>query len=334
MELQDLKEAILSAKSISIITHKNPDGDAIGSSYGLANVLNAINPCATVIVPNEFPKFLNWIENVEQTVVWENEGELVENKILSSDIVFCLDFNALHRIDQVGEIVGRHQGIKVMIDHHLSPEDFADYCLSETTASSTAELVFEFLSELQFTEKLTPGAAEALYCGIMTDTGSFKFPSTSKRTHEIVAELIKFGANNGKVHSLVYDSNSINRLKILGHCLDKMEVVQGKVSLFTLPKAIQEEFSLIKGDTEGIVNYGLSVKEIQASAFMREDDGIIKISFRSKGELDMNLFARKYFNGGGHRNAAGGMSTLTLDEAKAYFIESISTYLMNSVTTE
>ena len=362
MDLSKLKEKLHSAKNICIVSHKNPDGDAIGSSIGLASLINTFNNCAKVLVPNEFPQFLNWIENSDEILIWDNNPSISENLLLNADVIFCLDFNALHRIGDLGDVVAKSKATKVMIDHHLSPEDFADYTLSVTTTSSTAELVFEFIEELDFTEKINKGSAEALYCGIMTDTGSFKFPSTSARTHQIISKLIQLGADNGKIHSLVYDSNSINRLQILGYCLDKMEVIENKISLFTLPKTIQNELNinrnqlklnqhqvktiqnqlkinrnqpkinqnqlkLTKGDTEGIVNYGLSIKEVIVSAFMREDDGSIKISFRSKGDFDVNIFARTYFSGGGHKNAAGGSSELNLNEAKAYFKKSILAYL-------
>ena len=327
MDLSKLKEKLHSAKNICIVSHKNPDGDAIGSSIGLASLINTFNNCAKVLVPNEFPQFLNWIENSDEILIWDNNPSISENLLLNADVIFCLDFNALHRIGDLGDVVAKSKATKVMIDHHLSPEDFADYTLSVTTTSSTAELVFEFIEELDFTEKINKGSAEALYCGIMTDTGSFKFPSTSARTHQIISKLIQLGADNGKIHSLVYDSNSINRLQILGYCLDKMEVIENKISLFTLPKTIQNELKLTKGDTEGIVNYGLSIKEVIVSAFMREDDGSIKISFRSKGDFDVNIFARTYFSGGGHKNAAGGSSELNLNEAKAYFKKSILAYL-------
>lgn len=327
MGLSKLKEKLHSAKNICIVSHKNPDGDAIGSSIGLASLINTFNNCAKVIVPNEFPQFLNWIEGSDDILIWDNNPSFTENILLNADVIFCLDFNALHRIGEVGDAVSKSKATKVMIDHHLSPEDFADYTLSVTSTSSTAELVYEFIEELGLKEKISKGSAEAIYCGIMTDTGSFKFPSTSARTHEIISRLIKLGADNGKIHSLVYDSNSINRLHILGYCLDKMEVIENKITLFTLPKSIQNELKLTKGDTEGIVNYGLSIKEVQVSAFMREDEGSIKISFRSKGDFDVNIFARTYFSGGGHKNAAGGSSELSLTQAKAYFEKSILAYL-------
>lgn len=327
MDFSTLKTAILNANLVSIVTHKNPDGDAIGSSLGLANLLKKQGVNVKVIVPNAFPVFLNWMDGVNNILDWEKSTSQSDDLLASSDVIFCLDFNASHRIGGLETAVLDSSAIKVMIDHHLEPQEFCDYLLSDTSASSTAELVHLFICELGFQNDIDQSVGEALYCGIMTDTGSFKFPSTSGNTHDVVSDLIKRGTDNSKVHQLVYDSSSISRLKLIGHCLNEMEIISNKVTIFSLSQATHKSLHLKKGDNEGIVNYGLSIKSVQVSAFFREDKDIIKISFRSKGDIDVNLFARTYFNGGGHKNAAGGISEGNLESAISHFRNSIKTFL-------
>ena len=327
MDFSALKTTILNASLVSIVTHKNPDGDAIGSSLGLANLLKKQGINTKVIIPNAFPIFLNWMEGVNDILDWEKSTIKSNDLLSSSDVIFCLDFNASHRIGGVEKAVLNSSATKVMIDHHLEPEGFCDYILSNTSASSTAELVHQFICELGFQNDIDQSIGEPLYCGIMTDTGSFKFPSTTGNTHDVVSDLIKRGTDNSKVHQLVYDSSSIARLKLIGHCLNEMEILSDIVTIFTLSQATHESLHLKKGDNEGIVNYGLSIKSVQVSAFFREDTDIIKISFRSKGDIDVNLFARTYFNGGGHKNAAGGVSEENLENTVKYFKDSITTFL-------
>ncbi|MFT6716498.1 MAG: phosphoesterase RecJ-like protein [Saprospiraceae bacterium] len=327
MDLSTAKTRIQEANLISIVTHKNPDGDAIGSSLGLANLLIKQGINVKVIVPNAYPEFLKWMSGVNDVLDWEKHTVQSDELLAASDVIFCLDFNASHRIGGVANAVLNSGATKIMIDHHLEPEGFCDYILSDTSASSTAELVHQFICELGFQNDIDQNIGEALYCGIMTDTGSFKYPSTSANTHDVVSDLIKKGADNAKVHQLIYDSSSVARLKLIGHCLNEMEIIADKITVFSLSLETHKTLQLKKGDNEGIVNYGLSIKTIQASAFFREDTDIIKISFRSKGDLDMNLFARTYFNGGGHKNAAGGMSKESLENAINHFRTSINEFL-------
>lgn len=327
MNLATIKSSILDSKLVSIVTHKNPDGDAIGSSLGLANLLKKQGVNVQVIVPNAFPDFLNWMPGVNDILNWEKSSNHCDELIATSDVIFCLDFNASHRIGGLATAVVSSKAKKVMIDHHLEPEDFCDYILSDTSASSTAELVHQFICELGFQNDIDQNVGEPLYCGIMTDTGSFKYPSTSANTHDVVSDLIKKGTDNAKVHQLIYDSSSIARLKLIGHCLNEMEIISNQVTVFSLSLATHKKLQLKKGDNEGIVNYGLSIKAIKISAFFREDTDIIKISFRSKGDVDVNLFARTYFNGGGHKNAAGGMSNENLENAISHFKTSIKKFL-------
>jgi len=327
MNLSTIKSKILASKLVSIVTHHNPDGDAIGSSLGLANLLKKQGLRVEVIVPNTFPLFLNWMHGVSQILDYEKSSTKCDKLLASSDVIFCLDFNATHRIAGVQKAVINSEAAKVMIDHHLEPDGFCDYIMSDISASSTAELVHKFICELGFQNDIDKNIGEPLYCGIMTDTGSFKFPSTSANTHDVVSDLIKRGTDNAKVHQLVYDSSSIARLKLIGHCLNKMEIIENRVTVFSLSEETHKNLQLKKGDNEGIVNYGLSIKTIDVSVFFREDKEIIKISFRSKGDIDVNQFARTYFNGGGHKNAAGGMSKESLNGTIKHFRNSIKIFL-------
>jgi phosphoesterase RecJ-like protein len=327
MNLSTIKSKILASKLISIVTHHNPDGDAIGSSLGLANLLKKQGLNIEVIVPNSFPRFLSWMDGATKILDYEKAAKKCNSILASSDVIFCLDFNATHRIGGIQEAVVIAKATKVMIDHHLDPEEFCDYTMSDTCASSTAEMVHQFICELGFQNGIDQSVGEPLYCGIMTDTGSFKYPSTSSNTHDVVSDLIKRGTDNAKVHQRIYDSSSIARLKLIGHCLNEMEIIEDRVTVFSLSEKTHKSLQLKKGDNEGIVNYGLSIKTIVVSAFFREDSEIIKISFRSKGNIDMNQFARIYFNGGGHRNAAGGMSKESLEGAIIHFRSSIKKFL-------
>jgi phosphoesterase RecJ-like protein len=309
--LKKLKEA----SSIVITTHKSPDGDAIGSSLALYNMLTKKGFNATVIVPDQFPDFISWMTSADEIIVQETNEELAKSKVDSADIIFCLDFNALHRIDTLGDWVGEKEAYKVMIDHHQSPDDFANWTISDTSKSSTCEMMYDFFVLLNWQDEIDAQIGECIYCGIMTDTGSFRFPSTTSATHEIIADLIKKGVDNSSVHQKVNDSNTISRIQVLGRCLNNMEYLESsKTTIFAVSLKDFEELNVKKGDTEGIVNYGLSIGDVLVSAMFKEDYDKVKISFRSKGEFDVNLFARKYFNGGGHKNAAGGMSEESLKD--------------------
>ncbi len=325
MEFQELRSILNKKAKVVIVTHKNPDGDAMGSSLGLAGILKKKSCDVAVVAPTEYPAFLNWIKGNEEVLIWGRNNKLIKKFIQEADVLFCLDFNALHRIDEVGELISESNGKTVMIDHHQQPDDFVDYMMSDTSASSTAEMVYEFIEELGDENLIDGGIGEALYCGIMTDTGSFRFPSTTSKTHAIVGKIIEKGADHSMVHRRIYDSNTLRRLKLLGYCLMNMEVLDRyKVAIIKISKEDHKNYNIQKGDTEGIVNYGLSMSHIQCSAFFREDGDIVKISFRSKDDYDVNEFARKYFNGGGHINAAGGMSNdsleITIDKFKKIIV--------------
>jgi phosphoesterase RecJ-like protein len=316
-----LKKLLAKPKKIAIVTHWSPDGDAIGSSLGLWNFLKKKGHDASVVVPNEYPEFLYWMYGNKQVIDAAKKKKRAEQVLRQAELIFCLDFNDLKRINSLGEIIGKSEVPKVLIDHHPNPDDFADYALHKTEASSTAELIYDFIVAMGSAKLVDKNIANCLYTGIMTDTGSFRFPSTSVKTHRIVANLMEAGAEASLNHNRVYDDNTESRLRLLGFALsEKLEVLPGfHTAFFTLTEAEQNRFNYQKGDTEGLVNYALTIRGIVFAAFFSERDGKVKCSFRSKGEFDVNKFARNGFNGGGHKNAAGGALELPLAEVVKKF---------------
>jgi phosphoesterase RecJ-like protein len=319
--LASLKKLLAKPRKIAIVTHWSPDGDAIGSSLGLWNFLVKKGHSATVVVPNEYPEFLHWMKGHNKVVDAMKHPKKAEAVFRQAELIFCLDFNDLGRINSLGEIIAGLDTPKVLIDHHPNPSEFADYALHKVTASSTAELIYEFIGRMGGKKLVDGPTADCLYTGIMTDTGSFRFPATTAQTHRITAALIEAGAQNSANHNRVYDDNTESRLRLLGYSLSEKLVVlpEFHTGFFTLSEAEHDRFHYKKGDTEGLVNYALTMRGIVFAAFFSERDGKIKCSFRSKGKFDVNLFARAHFNGGGHMNAAGGMFPGTLDEAVKKF---------------
>lgn len=322
---RSFRQVLKKASQISIITHWSPDGDAMGSSLGLYHYLKSRKLKVAVIVPNEYPAFLHFLPGNDKVMNYSTETAKASKWIQKSDVIFTLDFNALSRIEGLGPLIANQACPKILIDHHQEPESYATHYFHDTGASSTCELVYEFIRGLDKTWSFTATCATCLYTGIMTDTGSFRFPSTSANTHKAVAHLIEAGAKNGDIHRAVYDNSTFNRLRLVGYCLNKMHIIPGlPVAYIAVTEEELQSFHYEKGDTEGLVNYALSIKEIQFSAFFTERDGIIKISFRSKGAVDVNKFARAHFSGGGHQNAAGGKSTLGLNETIEQFTHIIT----------
>lgn len=322
-ELLEIKELLQPEKEIVIVTHYNPDGDAIGSSLGLKHALKNLGISATVVVPNDFPKFLKWMPEAKQVLIAEFKRKKVAEVFHNADIIFCLDFNTLSRIGFIGDWIAKSRATKILIDHHQMPEAF-DYVYSDTSVPATCQMVYHFLEALNLQNSIDKDSAECLYTGIMTDTGGFRFRSTSATTHRIIADLIEKGADPAQITSDTWDTNTISRLHLLSLVLGRIQVVKnGEVAILWLKRAEMVAFGFEKGATEGFVNYGLSVLGVNMSAFFMEDmqDDFIKISFRSKDDLDVNMFSRQYFNGGGHINAAGGRSDLNMEETIARFTE-------------
>jgi len=325
-EISEIRELIVPGKKIVIITHYNPDGDAIGSSLGLKHFLRARGVEASVIVPNDFPKFLKWLPEAKKITIADYKRKQASQMIDEADVLFILDFNASHRSGNlVAPWIDRSKAVKILIDHHQQPDRF-DYLYSDTSVPATCQMVYHFIQTLGDERLVNEEIAECLYTGIMTDTGGFRFRSTSSTTHRIVADLIDKGADPAKISTHVLDTNTVSRLHLLALVLGRVELTkEGKVAILYLKRDELKEYGFEKGDTEGFVNYGLSILGTRVSAFFMEDlyEDFIKISFRSKDDVDVNQFSRKYFNGGGHINAAGGKYFKNIYETIEDFKENI-----------
>lgn len=325
-EISEIQKLLIPENKIVIITHYNPDGDAVGSSLGLKHFLKQKGLDAEVIVPNDFPKFLKWMPESKKIIIADYKRKQAGEAIYHADVIFILDFNASHRSGNlVGPWIEKAKATKILIDHHQQPDHF-DFVYSDVTIPATSQMVYHFIQQLNEEEKVNKDIAECLYTGIMTDTGGFRFRSTSATTHRIVANLIEKGAEPSMITSNTWDTNTVSRLHLLSLILGRIEVVkEGKVAILWLKRDELKKFGFQKGDTEGFVNYGLSIMGTQVSAFFMEDlyEDFIKISFRSKDHVDVNQFSRKYFNGGGHINAAGGKYLKSIEETIADFKEKI-----------
>ncbi len=325
-EISEIQKLLVPQNKIVIITHYNPDGDAIGSSLGLKHFLKQKGLDAEVIVPNDFPKFLKWMPESKKIIIADYKRKQAGEAIYHADVIFILDFNASHRSGNlVGPWIEKAKAKKILIDHHQQPDQF-DFVYSDVTIPATSQMVYHFIQQLNEEEKVNKDIAECLYTGIMTDTGGFRFRSTSATTHRIVADLIEKGAEPSMITSNTLDTNTVSRLHLLSLILGRIEVVKdGKVAILWLKRDELKEFGFQKGDTEGFVNYGLSIMGTQVSAFFMEDlyEDFIKISFRSKDQVDVNQFSRNYFNGGGHINAAGGKYMKSIEETIEDFKEKI-----------
>ena len=325
MKIQDIQaiQLLLSTpKRVAIIPHRGPDGDAMGSTLGLYHFLLKYNHQPVVIAPNEYPDFLAWLPGSETVKIYEKDIENCTKILEEAELIFTLDFNALHRVGEMEQVLSKLQAPFIMIDHHQKPGDYATYTYSDTDLGSTCEMVYNFITFLDKKEAIDKTIGTCIYTGILTDSGSFRFPRTTGNTHRIIAELIDLGVENTEIPTLLFDNSSFGRLQILGRALQNMKVLtEHKTAYTTLTQEELDFFNYIKGDTEGIVNYGLSIKGIVFAAIFIENiaEKIIKISFRSQGSFDVNIFARDHFHGGGHSNAAGGKSELTMKETITKF---------------
>jgi bifunctional oligoribonuclease and PAP phosphatase NrnA len=313
-------------KSIVIVMHQKPDADAMGSSLGLYHVLNLLGHQVTVISPTNWADWLGWMPGAEKALDYELNTGKSNELLLGADLIFCLDFNVLHRTRKMTEPIAKAPGIRVLIDHHQQPqkEAFA-YGISDTSKSSASEMVFDFIESAGLGDKINRTVAECLYAGVMTDTGSFRFSSSSASVHRMVAVLKETGLDHSKVHENLFDNFLENRLRFIGHALlNRMEILyEYNTAFISIPWKDLVKFQIRTGDTEGLVNYPLTIQGIKFAALIIDRDEEIKCSFRSKGGFDVNQFARDYFEGGGHRNAAGGRSSETLDQTVQRFRDSL-----------
>lgn len=328
-QLQAMKSLLSTPKSVVITTHHKPDGDALGSTLGLKIVLENLGHKVTAVLPSEFPGFLSWMTGAEQCVDYLQDPNRARAALRHADLLFCLDFNDPSRVEKMEADLLQTSCTTVLIDHHLDPKPgFGHLQFSYPSVASTCELLVHMLMSLEVDTHLNRDAAEALYCGIMTDTGSFRFNSVTAATHRVVARLMEEGVRNDDIHAAIYDTSSAWRMRFLGYTLyEKMQVLEEyKTVIFTASQSDMNAFHHASGDLEGIVNYGLAIRGMQVAVFFSERDGLVKISFRSKGMFSVKEIAEKHFEGGGHRNAAGGRSALSLEETVEKFIALLPEY--------
>ncbi len=329
LSISEIKSLLATPQKIVITTHHKPDGDAMGSSLGLYAYLIQQGHHVKVITPTDYPYFLHWLPNNADVIIYSDEQERSAKLVAEASLIFCLDFNTLSRINELGELVRASDAYKIMIDHHLDPEDFDDYRHWSINACAAAQLVYEFIvNELEDGAMMNKDIATCLYTGIMTDSGSFRFESANAAVYRIAADLIDLGAEHWRIHQLVYDNATENRLRFLGHCLsEKLEVLREfNTAIIKVTKEELKEYDIMTGDTEGIVNYALSVNGIKLAAFIIERTDKVKLSLRSTGDFPANEICKKYFNGGGHRNAAGGVSEKNLEDTVQDFKALLTEY--------
>ncbi len=311
-----------------ILSHRNPDGDAIGASLALQGYLELNGHDVQVVLPSDWPVVYGFLKGVHDVIIFDRDRDGAINVINKAGVIFLLDLNAIDRIDEMGPAVTKSIAAKLLIDHHLDPEDIADWVLSDPSASSTAELIYEFIKMLGEEGRITKEIAEALFTGIITDTGSFRF-ATNSRVFRICADLKEKGVDDNKLQNLIFNSMSEKQLRLIGHCLaNRMELIpEYKTGIIHLTQEDFKDYSIGRGDTEGIVNYVLMLRSMRIAVFITDQNNVVKLSFRSKGNVSVQELAREYFGGGGHKNASGGSSKKSLPEVIREVKEILPMYL-------
>jgi bifunctional oligoribonuclease and PAP phosphatase NrnA len=327
-DINELKELIVQSNNPLILTHYNPDGDAMGSSLAFYHYLVKKGKNPVLVTPNDYPEFLHWLPGNDKVIVYKRNSGTVLNAIKNADLIFSLDFNNPDRTEGLEKYIIEAEATKVLIDHHPEPTNFADLIFSDTCFSSTAELVYKIIEDLNDYDIIDRDIAECIYTGIMTDTGSFNYNSSNPETYYVVSKLLEKGIDKDKIYDKIYDNYSADRMRLLGYCLNKkMEVLpEYDTAFISISKEELKEFNFSPGDSEGFVNYPLSIKGIRFTAIFIEKGNQTKISFRSKGDFPTNEFAEKHFKGGGHRNASGGHSDEPLKETVNKFKELLPQY--------
>jgi bifunctional oligoribonuclease and PAP phosphatase NrnA len=327
--IQKIKELLEGERqNIVIVSHRNPDGDAMGSSLALYNYFIKMGHEVNVVVPNAFAGFLKWLPESSKAMVYDYMPEKCNEILKKGSILFAVDFNDLSRIKEFEQNLVSVNSYKVLIDHHPNPGNFADLSIVDTSVSSSSELIYLFLKSLDNDKLLDKDIAECIYAGIMTDTGCFSFNSSNRQTFEVVAELLDLGIDKDDVYDRVFDNYSYDRMKLLGHCLQENMVVipEYKTAYISLSQAEMKRFNFKVGDSEGFVNIPLSIKGVVFSVLFSERDDVVKLSLRSKGKFAVNKMAQEYFSGGGHANASGGESTQSLENSIKTFIGLLPKY--------
>jgi phosphoesterase RecJ-like protein len=333
--LEQLKDLLSTPKRIVITSHANPDGDALGSSLGLYHYLKKQGHRITVIMPTEMPQFLNWMKDFENVLVYENTRSFSSKIIKEAEMIFALDYNGLGRIEAMGSLVGNSKAYKIMIDHHIDPEDFCHAVLSDVTASSTCQLVYEFIEMLGDLDQLDADILNALYVGILTDTGGFRY-ATSARLFRIVASMLEKGIDNNKLTDLVFNSYTIKSFNLLAYCIsDCLEILEDcNTGIIAISHADHRKYNIQRGDLEGVVNFILKIRKIRCAALITERRDIVKLSLRSKGDFSVQKICSEHFNGGGHKNASGGASKQSFQEVIEQFKNVVKNEYKEELTKE
>jgi phosphoesterase RecJ-like protein len=313
----EIVELIRQSNKIVITSHKSPDGDSVGSSLGMYRFLQGLGKESVICHPDPCPPFIEWLKDGDEIVDFDNDPQRVTDYMADADLIFCLDYNGAGRVgSEMSELLTQATAKKVMIDHHPFPETFFDISASHPEVCSTAQLIMELIVLSGNEALLNERVGTPLYLGIVTDTGSFRFSSVTSRTHELLGLLLEKGVKHSEVHEKTFDNNRLDRMKLHGYAIaERLEIIpEYGIALVPLTEADLERFNYKKGDTEGLVNVALSVEGVSAAILMAEKDGKVKMSFRSLGSIPVNVFAKENFDGGGHANAAGGISSLSVDE--------------------
>ncbi|MCD6090328.1 MAG: DHH family phosphoesterase [Bacteroidales bacterium] len=314
---QNINNQLLTPKKIVLSAHANPDGDTIGSCIALYHYLTQFGHQVIVISPNEAPGFLQWLQGYEQVLIYDNDTKKAESEIDSADLIFAVDYNAFHRTGAGLEtLLDKASAIKILIDHHPNPDGLFDVIISDTSSSSTAEMIFRFIEDSEQLDKINKDVAAGLYVGLLTDTGSFSFSINSDKPYKMAAFLYNTGIDIQAINQRIYSAFTESRLRLTGYAISEKLVVNHilRFAYISLSKAELDRFNHQNGDTESLVNYALSLENIVAAVLLTEKEGTIRLSFRSKGKFAVNEIASEYFEGGGHRNAAGGNSFVTMEE--------------------
>ena len=326
--LKSVTKLFSEKRNIIFIPHSSPDADALGSCLALYHFFKSKNE-VNIISPNEYTEILNFLPGSENVLNYERDKEKCENMINKGDVIFTLDFNSLGRARNLSSLISKSSATTIMIDHHENPDNYADITISNSKMSSTCEMVYDFICSID-KSKIDNKIATCIYTGIVADTGSFRFPSTTSKTLKVGSELINHGVNVTEIFEKLHNNFQFKRLKLLGSAINNFKKIEGLPVVYTsITDNDQKVNDFKKGDSEGFVNFGLSVADILCSVLFieKKDEGLIKISFRSKGDFKVNIFASKYFNGGGHEHASGGISRLSLKETEKKFITDITQYI-------
>lgn len=327
----DYLKAIIGEGSFFVLTcHAGPDGDALGSTLGMAHYLRELGKEALVIVPDAFPDFLAWMPGAQEILRFDKQRDKAELMLSMADVIFAMDYNALNRVDDMGALIAKSKAKKVLVDHHLQPDNFCNLSFSYPKLSSTCEVVFRLVMAMEGCELLTKAACECIYTGMMTDTGNFSYGPCTQEVYLIISMLMQKEINKDRIYNKVFNNYSEGRLRLMGYVLfEKMRVFpERRAALITLSREEMARFNFNKGDSEGLVNIPLQMKGIYFSAFLREDTDkdLIRVSLRSQGTFPCNKFASQYFGGGGHLNASGGQHNGTLAEAVAIFEKALEEF--------